>query len=192
MHGALARDFNEQCARVQTAYVERNVDYLIASLRDRTVGGPNKIKLRAVAARLLGKLRDERAVGPLGALLSDNDWYVRAVAAGSLGHIGDPDAVPDLVRLTLDSVWQVREAAGAALGRIRDGRATPALAAMLDEPRRQTRRLAARSLAQAGDGRALDALRRSGSRESLFRRLPYLRAARAIRRREAMREPLAR
>ena len=57
---------------------------------------------RARAAENLGYFGGQRAVGPLGELLSDEDETIRAVAARALARIGSDEAVRLLVR-TLDA-----------------------------------------------------------------------------------------
>jgi HEAT repeat protein len=99
--------------------VRQNAEGALRSLPsgdfDSLVRGLERPRTRAAAARLLGHLRDNRAVPQLVSALKDPEADVRASAASALGQIKDPRAVEDLVRATTDSDPGVRDAAGAAL-----------------------------------------------------------------------------
>ena len=105
------------------------VDDLIQKLQNKHP------RVRAEAARELGKLRDFHAVSPLINALKDSDAYVRAVAAVALGEIKDASAVPSLIAaLQGDQYIYVRQEAAKALGQIKDARAvTPLINALRDE-----------------------------------------------------------
>jgi HEAT repeat protein len=92
-------------------------------------------RVRAEAARELGKLKDAHAVSPLINALKDSDAYVRATAAEALGEIKDASAVPLLIdTLKADPYIYVRQEAARALGKIKDARAvTPLINALSDE-----------------------------------------------------------
>jgi HEAT repeat protein len=105
------------------------VDDLIKKLQDKHP------RVRAEAARELGKLKDSHAVSPLINSLKDSDAYVRAMAAEALGEIKDASAVPSLIAtLQRDQYIYVRQEAAKALGKIKDARAvTPLINALHDE-----------------------------------------------------------
>jgi len=52
--------------------------------------------MRQVAARSLGRLKDESAVGPLAKLLDDPSPFVQAASATAIGQLGDKVALPSL------------------------------------------------------------------------------------------------
>lgn len=191
-YASLARDFDEQLLRVRVAYAERDVEYLTESLNDRSVSSHGLV-LRAVAARLVGKMRDSRGVGPLSRLLSDSDWLVRDTAARALGRLGEASAVPDLIAATRDEAWQVRHSAAIALSELGDSRATPALVLLAaDDDRLEVRRAAVRGLRRAGDERALSDLSSVRSGAALRDKLSILIAMNAIRRRQRSLQQCAR
>jgi HEAT repeat protein len=124
---------------------EKALDLLIGALARRD-------GVARSAARELGKLRVERAIQPLAALLGDGevsqaaadallaygaqavapllevlksgDGIAREAAAGALGELRDKRAVEPLVLvLQTDDVYAVRTAAATALGHLKDTRA---------------------------------------------------------------------
>jgi HEAT repeat protein len=72
----------------------------------------------ARAARVLGSIKDTRALGPLIEALLHRDPAVRAHSAAALGELRDPVAVEPLIRATRDPDHRVRAEAGAALDRL--------------------------------------------------------------------------
>lgn len=74
--------------------------------------------VRKAAIEALGKLRSERAVEDLIALLRDPAWTIRRESAQALGEIGDTRAVEPLLAASKDSDYYVRQAASAALDKI--------------------------------------------------------------------------
>jgi HEAT repeat protein len=135
------------------------VDPLIQSLgreseRDDTTRGAR------LAAGILGKIGDARAVAPLVEARGHSTWKVRASVAEALGRIGDAAAVPGLVDLIEDENEIVRKSAAAGLGRVAqanedeaalDERAVEALAAALGDASYSVRGSAARALATTGE-----------------------------------------
>jgi HEAT repeat protein len=79
--------------------------------------------------RVLGELRDKRAVGPLIRMLGHAQSSVRArtIAAITLGELGDGLAVEPLIEALEDVSVRVRLAAVHALGKLGDPRALRAL-----------------------------------------------------------------
>lgn len=74
--------------------------------------------VQEAAARLLGYLRDSRAVSWLIDKLDSHDPRVRVQAVLALGNIGDPRALEPLRDLLYDPRQQVRQAAQESLARI--------------------------------------------------------------------------
>ncbi|MBC7188499.1 MAG: HEAT repeat domain-containing protein [Calditrichaeota bacterium] len=78
------------------------------------------------AARLLGNIREERAIQPLLAALRHQNWTVRQSAEDALRNFG-AKAVPALIEALNGDDWVVRLRAARALGEIGDRQAIPAL-----------------------------------------------------------------
>jgi HEAT repeat protein len=76
--------------------------------------------MRAAAARALGEIGDERALGPLIACLNNSGVpeVVRMAAAEALGAIGDSSALRPLRTALLDHDPEVRDTAKQALDQI--------------------------------------------------------------------------
>ncbi len=93
------------------------------------------------AARLLGNMREERAIAPLVKALHHPNWTVRQSAEGALCNFGTA-AVPALAEALGNGDWVVRLRAARALGEIGDPQAIPALAKALtredEHPRART------------------------------------------------------
>jgi peptidylprolyl isomerase len=92
-----------------------------------SVVGDSSARVRAYAARTLGRMRSRLGTGLLLDLLEDPDLAVRVNAARSLGQIADSSAVPQLLSHLADPHPYVRESAAAALGQIGDAMAAPAV-----------------------------------------------------------------
>jgi hypothetical protein len=91
---------------------EAAVEPLIKALRDRSS------RIRANAAWVLGRLKDERSVEPLVKALKDGSAGVRAYAALALGKIGDKKAVPALEEALNDRDEDVGKTAQQALDKL--------------------------------------------------------------------------
>lgn len=98
---------------------EACVPYLIEALKDEDPG------LRNQAARLLGDLKAEEAIIPLGNLLDDPKYWVSRSAVFSLGRIGSPAVIPFLKKALKHYKPDVQEAALIGLGEIQDKSAIP-------------------------------------------------------------------
>ena len=75
--------------------------------------------VRVIAAGVLGKFEDPRAVPALVRALGDAQWYVRQASATALGQIGDQRAIAALEKATRDPRKSVARAAAAALRALR-------------------------------------------------------------------------
>ena len=75
--------------------------------------------VRVIAAGVLGKFEDPRAVPALVRALADAQWYVRQASATALGQIGDQRAIAALEKATRDPRKSVARAAAAALRALR-------------------------------------------------------------------------
>jgi HEAT repeat protein len=113
-------------ARIAAMCIEigaRTAPLLVGTLRD---GSP---KARFWAARILGEIRENSAVAPLGQALKDPDPDVRSASAKALGVIADRASLPGLEAALRDPIWYVRAHAAESLGRI----AEPGMAGVLVE-----------------------------------------------------------
>ena len=129
------------------------VEPLIATLKDKDSG------IRYNAAHALGKIGDNRAVGPLIAvLLKDIDGSVRASAAEALGHIGDKGAVEPLILALKDTSEGVRYSVAHALGMLGDKRAVDPLIVALNDSCTYVRWNAAEALGKIRDKKAAEPL----------------------------------
>jgi arylsulfatase A-like enzyme len=114
---------------------------------------------RGEAARILGRLADERATPHLASALHSASPAVRAEAAIALGRMFDPEARNALRRLVFSEDPQLRARAAVSLARLRDPRAVPALIeAMWTGQDDYERQEAVRWLGRLRDPRALDPL----------------------------------
>src|SRR5437899_5527720 len=75
--------------------------------------------VRVIAAGVLGKFEEPRAVPALVRALADAQWYVRQASATALGQIGDQRAIAALEKATRDPRKSVARAAAAALRALR-------------------------------------------------------------------------
>ena len=103
----------------------RTAPLLIRSLRE---GSP---KARFWSARILGEIRDQRAVRSLGDAVLDADPEVRSAATWALGRIGERATATMLEPLLRDPSWYVRAHAAEALGRLGDPAYVAAIAEAL-------------------------------------------------------------
>jgi HEAT repeat protein len=135
-------------ARIAAICIEmgpRTAPLLVRSLREGSA------KARFWSARILGEIRDTRAVRSLGDALLDAEADVRSAAAWALGQIGERATAPLLDPLLRDPVWYVRAHAAEALGKLGE----PGYAAALGEALRDrswwVRRNALDGLVRLGD-----------------------------------------
>ncbi|MFI5306477.1 MAG: HEAT repeat domain-containing protein [Polyangiales bacterium] len=133
----------------------RSVEPLCGLLDDEHASAAD----RAEAARILGRLSDERATPALLRALHSRSPRVSAESAIALGRMFDPHARSALRRLVECEDPQLRTRAGVSLARLRDTHAVPALVEALwtgqDDYERQE---AVRWLGRLRDPRALDPL----------------------------------
>jgi HEAT repeat protein len=101
----------------------------------QAAGAPNPEE-RGAALRMLGDLRDRRALPILLQTLTDAQPSVRGAAATALGELGDaalPDAAPALINALNDPIPAVRASAAVSLGEEGATDSIPALKKMLDD-----------------------------------------------------------
>ena len=135
-------------ARIAAICIEmgpRTAPLLIRSLRD---GSP---KARLWSARILGEIRDPRAVRSLGDALLDADPEVRSSATWALGEIGERATAPLLEPLLRDPVWYVRAHAADSLGKLGDGGYAPSVGEALRDASWWVRKNALDALVRMGD-----------------------------------------
>ena len=126
---------------------------LIRALRHRSWG------VRADAARLLGRLRDDRALRPLIGALDDEESEVQVAAAEALGELGNPVASVPLIGALRSPLCRRKQAAIAALRKLRSPLAVEPLIEVvaaktvdgrMSDTDRQDRVLAAHALGELG------------------------------------------
>jgi HEAT repeat protein len=83
--------------------------------------------MRSFAARCLARSTSEDIIGPLIAMLTEEDESLREQAALTLGTLKSEEATTPLFQVLIDSDEHVRYAAGIALGKIGDTRTIPFL-----------------------------------------------------------------
>jgi len=127
------------------------VDTLLEALKD------NEGTIRRFAARLLGRIKDPRAIDALGMALYDTHFEVGAAAAESLAGFGGAGLKVLAEALHHPETW-LRQHAIAGLTLSGDKRIVPAILEMLNDPEREVQKQAIQSLGKLKDGRALPVL----------------------------------
>lgn len=123
---------------------------------------------RRYAAETLGKLRDERAVDMLIALLDDEDTRVQEAVMIALEEIADPRAVPHFMEFLNSDVNTLRRRAVTALGRLKHPSTVTSLINVLNHHDRIIRRGAAEALGNIGDQQAVEPLTRLLDDEDVY------------------------
>ena len=133
-------------------------DHIIAGLKDEAV------RVRFGATSILRDHPDSRAVGPLLAVLKDEneDQQVRINAIQALGAVGDERAVEPLMESCKAPQSDVRAVSAEALGRLREARAVGLLISMLDDESGAVCVAAASALGEIGDPKAIRPLLENG------------------------------
>src|SRR5688572_30463046 len=104
---------------VATESLAASVDELVRILQT-----DKNFKLRANAARLLGKSRDSRAQGPLVDALKDEHPVVRSSSCAALPNFEDLRIIAELEKMENDSDDNVRKACKAALRQVQRPKTT--------------------------------------------------------------------
>ena len=104
---------------------------------------------RSPAARLLGQIRDQRALKPLLEMLEhDDQWLARMWAAKALGDLGKQDVFDALAHaMQHDAKNRVRAAAAEAIGKLRAPESEAMLKRALKDEDGGVRKIAEESLA---------------------------------------------
>jgi HEAT repeat protein len=105
---------------------------------------------RGIALKMLGALRDRRALPVLEEALADPQPSIRGAAAMACGDLGAPKAGPWLIKLMADPLPPVRVAAALSLGELRAADAVPILTKGLHDPNAGTRAAVVSALLQLG------------------------------------------
>lgn len=112
-------------------------------------------KIRGLAADILRKINDKRAVAPLIVALKDPSTAVRYRAVLALGDLTDASGADVLACALRDNDEHVRRCAAWALAKLGDGRAFISLVPLLLDTDMGFRRTTAKALATLGDKRAI-------------------------------------
>lgn len=160
-----------------------------------------------LAAAVLGRIGDARAVDPLASVRDHHDWKLRGAIGGALGRIGTAETVHPLVSLLMDENEAVRKSAAVGLRRVAarahddeapdpdaakalDAHVIESLARALGDPSYAVRYSSADALARIGET-ALPLLFEIGEGEAIEARLMALRAIGGVGSRRAL-KPLIR
>ncbi len=98
--------------------------------------------VRRLAAEILAKINDSRAVVPIISNLQDKDHSVRQAAAEALGVLKISQAIDPLLLALKDESERVRRAAVRALGKLGDPRVVGSLLRVLNDNDRRVRLIA--------------------------------------------------
>lgn len=129
-------------------YGSSAVPTLLSVLKNSQRKYPNNII--NVAIRVLGVLKEPRAVHELIDLLDHSDFSIRLNAARALGEIGDPVAIPPIAELSQDPDWAVRNKAVEAIGKLHAKMHIPILIEALSDSSWWVRFSAAQALHSLG------------------------------------------
>ncbi len=135
-------------ARIAAICIEmgpRTAPLLIRALREGTP------KARFWASRILGEIRDARAIRSLGDALQDQEPDVRSASVWALGMIADRASASLVEPLLQDSIWYVRAHAAEALGRIGDADLVQPLGELLQDRSWWVRKNALDALVRIGE-----------------------------------------
>lgn len=124
---------------------KKEADLLLENLRS---GGT---QYRAHAARRLGELKDEGAIGPLTEALRDTEEQVRLAAIEALGQIGTSKVIEPLCWALKSQAWTERRAAAEALGAVGAAASVAPLIAMLADENAGAAGAAVQSLIAIGE-----------------------------------------
>lgn len=113
--------------------------------------------VRGDAAKALGELGDERAVGLLLNAFEDENVYIRRMVAEALGKLGDISVLEPLIIALEDEDWLIREAVAKALQRLGEAAIEPLTKRLMDK-RWVIRGESAKILGGLGDDRVLEPL----------------------------------
>ncbi len=127
------------------------VEALLEALTD------SEMTVRRYAARLLGSVKDPRAIEKLGLALYDMHFEVGQEAAESLAGFGPVGLKLLAEALHHPEAW-LRQHAIAGLTLSGDKRIVPAILEMLNDPEREVQKQAIEALGELKDERALPAL----------------------------------
>jgi len=127
------------------------VETLLDALQD------SEMTVRRLSAGLLGRIKDPRAIQPLGLALYDTHFEVGKAAAESLAGFGPPGLKVLAEALRHPEAW-LRQHAIAGLTLSGDKRIVPVILEMLNDPDREVQKQAIQSLGELKDERARPAL----------------------------------
>lgn len=145
----------EQAAEPLIQAIERMGELAVGALLEALTDSEGTV--RRLAARLLGKIQDSRALQPLGLALYDTHFEVGRVAAEALAGYGPPGLKILAQALHHPEAW-LRQHAIAGLVLSGDQRIVPFVLDMLKDSDRGVQKQAIRALGALKDSRALPVL----------------------------------
>lgn len=164
---ALGVPFLLAAIRTQPAPIDAYAEKLLSSMKVRgadrglltaALQDDADRRIRRLAAEMLGKTADRKAVPALTAALQDDAWQVRQMSAQALVEIGNQRAVVPLIAALKDPEWRVRRAAAEGLVTMGGKRAVEPLIGALKDPEWRIRLLAAGNLGEMGGKRVVGPL----------------------------------
>jgi HEAT repeat protein len=135
-----------------SAMGEKSYDRILEAVKSPSA------RMRANAARVLGKMQAVSAVDVLIGLLQDPEWQVRRCVVEALGLIKDKRAIEPLVLRLADNVERVQSQAIQALVVFKKLATEPLLNALSHEKNKFVLRALLRTLGEIGDLKAVPAL----------------------------------
>lgn len=119
--------------------------------------GDNEVTVRRLAAQLLARIPDERAIEALTDSLYDTHYEVCRASAEALASIGAP-ALPVLLEALRHPEAWIRQQSVIGLTKLPDPQVLPALLDLLNDESREVRKQVVQSLGQLRDARAVPPL----------------------------------
>jgi HEAT repeat protein len=109
-HQVLTPAIYAKAAQIESDLQDRRaIPYLLGLLRFEDENPMYKLMVRMTAADTLGRLRALEAVGPISAMLGEEEANTRGAYVRALVQIGDKNALPRFVECSKKGAWSARE-----------------------------------------------------------------------------------